>query len=209
MKTLFLSLILLLSSLSNAVERSNGYEALTPTEKQMLETGLEQSSWPSLCPRTKEFYEKSLRHHPRVAIKTDFILVDKKRRLIHLLQQEQVLATYRMALGGNPVGDKEREGDQKTPEGLYFIDLKNSKSEFYLSLRINYPNTRQIQQAKEKGIKDPGKDIMIHGLPKSWIRRKFIKHPNDWTKGCMAVTNEEIEEVFSSVDLGTVVEICP
>lgn len=208
MQILFIGL-LLFSLPAFSTERGDNYEALTPREKQLLENGLAESTFPSLCPRTREFAEKARWEHDPITTKTDFVLVDKKRRLIHLLNREQVLATYQMALGGNPVGHKSMEGDQKTPEGVYFIDLKNRKSDFHLSLRISYPNTRDIEEALRRGIRDPGKDIMIHGLPNSWIKRKLIRHPRDWTKGCMAVTSDEVEEIFSSVDLGSVVEICP
>lgn len=200
---------LLFSCTALAVERGPTYEALTAEEKQMLDTGLEAGSLPSLCPRTREFAEKARWSGHAGNLKADYILIDKKRRSLHLLSREQVLATYRIALGGNPSGDKVSEGDQRTPEGLYFIDLKNQKSDYHLSLRISYPSPRDIGEAQKRGVRDPGKDIMVHGLPNSWLHRKFARHPRDWTKGCMAVTDSEIEDIFASVDLGTLIEICP
>ncbi|MBV2168005.1 MAG: L,D-transpeptidase family protein [Bdellovibrio sp.] len=202
-------LILLSASTAFSFQRGDGYEYLTPQEKDMLEKTLEQSPQTSLCPRTVEFANKYREEFLPRGPKADFILVDKQRRLIHLLRDEQVLATYRMALGGRPVGHKVMEGDERTPEGLYFFDMKNERSDYHLSLRINYPNSRDLRSAKEKGISDPGKDIMIHGLPNSWIKRKLIRHPRDWTRGCMAVTSSEVEEIFASVELGTLIEICP
>lgn len=199
----------LISPMAFSIERNESFEYLTPREKILLETGIEESEFPRLCPHSKLYAEKSQWNHSFKKIKADYLLVDKKRRLLHLLNQGEILATYRIALGGNPVGDKVAEGDLKTPEGLYFFDLKNRQSDYHLSLRINYPNSQDLADAKRKGIEDPGKDIMIHGLPNSWLKRKFIRHPNDWTKGCIAVTSYEVIEIFESVDLGTMIEICP
>lgn len=206
---LILILTLLHTSIAFSFQKGDGYEYLTPQEKDILERTLEQTPPHSLCPRTAEFSRKSREESLPMGTKSDFILVDKQRRLIHLLHGEQVLATYHMALGGRPVGHKVMEGDERTPEGLYFFDLKNERSEYHLSLRINYPNSRDLKNAKEKGIPAPGKDIMIHGLPNSWIKRKLIRHPRDWTRGCMAVTSSEVEEIFAAVELGSLIEICP
>ncbi|MGZ3768025.1 MAG: L,D-transpeptidase family protein [Bdellovibrio sp.] len=192
---------------ASAVQFKNGTEFLSPEEKAVIEKKLEEEKPPSLCERTEGFFQKSPIVNQQA--KVDKILVDKKRRLLHLLNGEEVIATYRMALGFNPTGHKEMEGDGRTPEGLYFIELKNLKSAYYLSLRVNYPNAKDLAAALLKGIKDPGKDIMIHGLPNNWFVRKIIKHPADWTKGCMAVTNEEIKQIYSMVNLGTLIEICP
>lgn len=189
---------------------SSYYTALTPEQKDFLENALEQSTLPSYCPQTA-FYSQRARGDSlaTAGLKADYVLVDKKRRWVHLLNQGQVLKSYRMALGGAPLGDKNHEGDGKTPEGLYFIDLKNTRSDFHLSLRINYPNRKDLKEAALRGIQDPGKDIMLHGLPNSWLRRKFIKHPQDWTRGCIAVNNPEIQQIFERVELGTLIEICP
>ncbi|UOF02190.1 L,D-transpeptidase family protein [Bdellovibrio reynosensis] len=208
LKLLVIIFALLSVKISFAVGRTEHYEYLTPTEKLLLENGINESTLESRCPRTAEFAKKARWDAP-LKEKADFILVDKKRRLIHIINQETVLASFRMALGTNPVGDKIAEGDARTPEGVYFIDLKNRKSEFHLSLGINYPNSKDIEEAKQKGINFPGKDIMIHGLPNGWLKRKVIKHPRDWTKGCMAVRDYEIEYIFTAVDLGTLIEICP
>lgn len=165
----------------------------------------------SFCSRASEFSRGSFKNYPKpLNAQPDFLLLDKSRRLLHLFQEGRIIKhSYTVALGGNPKGHKEREGDQKTPEGFYLIELKNQKSEFYLSLRLNYPNGLDHKRAKERGIKDPGKDVMIHGLPNSWVKRRFIKHPSDWTKGCAAVTNTEISDIFATVQLGTLIEICP
>lgn len=206
---LFLILILCVSRSIFATEKNDFYEALTPQEKEYLEYGIEKSELPSLCPHTKSFATNAIWKTKQPITKVDLVLVDKKRRLLHLLNEGHIQKSYRMALGGNPTGDKAFEGDLRTPEGMYFFELKNKSSDYYLSLKINYPNAQDIRESQKKGIKDPGKDIMLHGLPNSWVKRKFIRHPQDWTKGCIAVTNSEIQEIFSVVQLGTLIEICP
>lgn len=210
MKLIFCILIsFLVLSEAHAVVYGDHWVALSPEEKEMLEIAIEEAALPSYCPRLGEFAAKSRWERPALEVEADLILVDKKRRLIHLMQQEQILATYSTALGGSPVGHKKKEGDEKTPEGRYIFEVKNLKSEYHLSLGINYPNRKDKADALKNGIKDPGDSIMIHGLPNSWIKRKLIRHPRDWTKGCMAVTNSEIEEIFARMPLGGMIEICP
>lgn len=201
--------LLTLSSLTAQAEISpDGYEYLLPEEKAYLEEGIAASEYPSYCPRTQELALKRVTPPAGALTKTEVIVVDKARRLIHLIHNEQIIASYTMALGTAPIGDKEREGDNKTPEGRYFIELKHPKSEYHLALRINYPSKIDIEEAKRKGIKDPGSNIMFHGLPNNWFKRKMINHPKDWTRGCMAVTDAEIRQIYAAIDLGTYVEIC-
>ena len=111
-----------------------------------------------------------------------------------LISKDKVLKTYKIALGGNPNGPKERQGDNKTPEGTYIIDSRNKNSRYHLSLHISYPNEKDKKRAKELGV-SPGGDIMIHGIKNgfSWIGDLHTEL--DWTKGCIAVTDEEIEEI--------------
>jgi murein L,D-transpeptidase YafK len=125
-----------------------------------------------------------------------------------LFSKGDVLKTYRIALGGNPEGPKERQGDNKTPEGIYFIDARNRDSQYHLSLHISYPNEHDKQRAKELGV-SPGGDIMIHGIKNgfSWVGDAHAE--TDWTKGCIAVTDGEIEEIEKLVPNGTIVEIRP
>jgi murein L,D-transpeptidase YafK len=118
------------------------------------------------------------------------------------------LRSYRVALGGNPVGPKRRRGDGKTPEGLYTITARNSGSAFHRSLRISYPNAADRARARRDGV-NPGGDIMIHGLPNG---RGYIGKAHrlvDWTDGCIAVTDEEIEEIWRLAPNGTPVQIDP
>jgi tetratricopeptide (TPR) repeat protein len=138
----------------------------------------------------------------------DRVLIEKGARRLMLLSQGEALKTYKIALGGNPVGPKERKGDNKTPEGTYVIDARNRDSQYHLSLHISYPNERDKKRARELGVPTGG-DIMIHGIKNglSWIGGAHSKI--DWTKGCIAVTDEEIEEISRRVPIGTVVEIRP
>jgi murein L,D-transpeptidase YafK len=138
----------------------------------------------------------------------DRILIEKNARRLMLISQGEVLKSYNIALGGNPVGPKERQGDNKTPEGTYVIDARNRDSRFHLSLRISYPNERDKNRAKELGV-SPGGDIMIHGIKNgfSWVGDAHTAV--DWTKGCVAVTDEGIEEISKLAPNGTIVEIRP
>lgn len=138
----------------------------------------------------------------------DRILVEKSNRRLMLISQGEVLKSYKIALGGDPVGPKERKGDNKTPEGIYFINGRNRDSRFHLSLRISYPNEKDKKRAKELGV-SPGGDIMIHGIKNGFSWVGDAHSGIDWTKGCIAVTDEEIEEIDKAAPNGTVVEIRP
>jgi murein L,D-transpeptidase YafK len=139
---------------------------------------------------------------------TDYILVEKAKRLLSLYHKGLIIKQYKIALGFSPIGHKEKEGDGKTPEGKYFIIVKNNKSTFYLSLKLSYPSEEDIIMAKNKNV-SPGSNIMIHGIHNGfgWIGKYHTLI--DWTKGCIALTNQEIEEIYSSVKVGTIVEIKP
>jgi L,D-peptidoglycan transpeptidase YkuD (ErfK/YbiS/YcfS/YnhG family) len=138
----------------------------------------------------------------------DKIVIEKNARRLLLISKGDVIKTYKIALGGNPIGPKEREGDNKTPEGAYVIDARNQDSHYHRSLHISYPSERDKMRARELGV-SPGGNIMIHGIKKgfSWVGDAHTKV--DWTKGCIAVTDEEIEEIDSLAPNGTVVEIRP
>jgi L,D-peptidoglycan transpeptidase YkuD (ErfK/YbiS/YcfS/YnhG family) len=138
----------------------------------------------------------------------DKVLVEKIERRLTLLSKGEVIKTYKIALGGNPVGPKERQGDNKTPEGTYIIDSRNRDSGYHLSLHISYPNEKDKMRAKQLGV-SPGGDIMIHGIKNglSWVGASHAEV--DWTKGCIAVTDEEMEEIYKLVPNGTIVEIRP
>ena len=138
----------------------------------------------------------------------DKVLIEKRERRLTLLSRGEVIKTYKIALGGNPVGPKERQGDNKTPEGIYIIDSRNRNSDYHLSLHISYPNEKDKMRAKELNV-SPGGDIMIHGIKNglSWVGAAHAEV--DWTKGCIAVTDGEMEEIDKLVPNGTIVEIRP
>ena len=129
------------------------------------------------------------------------IVVEKSERKMHLMHGPITLRSYDVGLGFAPVGDKVQEGDGKTPEGVYYVDRRNPQSQFYLSLGISYPNEADIAEAKALGV-DPGGDIFIHGRPK-----KYQSDLIDWTLGCIAVTNREMREIYTMVELGTKIVI--
>lgn len=129
------------------------------------------------------------------------IVVLKEKRKMYLLHGNHALKSYDIALGFAPVGDKKVEGDGKTPVGHYRIDRRNPNSRFHLSLGISYPNRRDVAEARALG-QDPGGDIFIHGEGTFLSRLK-----PDWTWGCIAVTNEEMEEIYSMVATGTIISI--
>lgn len=139
--------------------------------------------------------------------KASRILVDKSERTLVLFSSGQPIRSYPVSLGRNPVGHKRYEGDKRTPEGIYIIDGKNPDSAFHLSLHISYPNERDKRIARERGW-DPGGAIVIHGLPTGLIKAS-AKYEQDWTDGCIAVSNAAIEEIWDLVDEGTLIEITP
>jgi len=136
----------------------------------------------------------------------DKVLIEKKERRLTLLSKGEVVKIYKIALGGNPIGPKEWQGDNKTPEGTYIIDSRNMDSGYHLSLHISYPNEKDKMRAKKLGV-SPGGDIMIHGIKNglTWVGASQTEV--DWTKGCIAVTDEEMEEIYELVPNGTIVEI--
>ena len=138
----------------------------------------------------------------------DCVLVEKAERRLTLFHGEGVLKTYRVALGREPVGPKQREGDGRTPEGSYVIAGRKADSAFHRALRISYPNQGDLARARAAG-QPPGGDIMIHGLKNGLGWLGPLHTSSDWTEGCIAVTNEEIEEIWEAVPDGTAVEIRP
>ena len=140
--------------------------------------------------------------------KADRVIVHKGSRTLTLMQGERPLKTYRVSLGTNPVGPKTREGDHRTPEGHYVLDSRNPQSRFHLSIHISYPNAADAEAARRAGVR-PGGAIMIHGIQNGlvWIGRAHGFW--DWTDGCIAVTDSEIEEIWRAVPDGTPIEIYP
>jgi murein L,D-transpeptidase YafK len=141
-------------------------------------------------------------------VQADKIVILKSAHSMTLLKGSKVLKTYKVALGSVPVGPKQVEGDHKTPEGTYLIDAKNGHSQFHLSLHISYPSAADQQRARSMGAR-PGGAIMIHALAKPFAYLGPLHRQTDWTDGCVAVTNAEIEEIWKLVPVGTRVEIRP
>lgn len=120
----------------------------------------------------------------------------------------RTLKSYRVSLGGQPVGPKHQQGDHKTPEGDYFVDAKNPHSQFHMALHLSYPNAQDRAWARKAGV-NPGGDVEIHGLGKGYGWIGPAQKLSDWTDGCIAVTNGEIEEIYKLISVGTRVEIRP
>lgn len=142
------------------------------------------------------------------SVGADRVVVYKRERRLVLLSQGKELRSYKVASGGEPIGPKTRQGDHRTPEGLYILDSRNANSHYYKAFHISYPNEQDIAAAKKLGV-SPGGDIMLHGLPKGygWVGKAHVLH--DWTDGCVAVTDEEMDEIWKLVRVGTPIEIKP
>lgn len=138
--------------------------------------------------------------------KADRIVIDKSARTLSLFGGARLIRSYPIQLGGNPAGHKQFEGDSRTPEGDYTIDWRNPRSRFYRSLHISYPNPDDARRARAQG-RDPGGDIMIHGVPNGLSALSAYFAGRDWTDGCVAVSNIAMEEIWHAVDDGTPVRI--
>ena len=156
-------------------------------------------------------YLQSGRRPPQLAAsdeQADLIRIDKAQRTLTLLRGSRVIRTYPVSLGHDPVGRKTQEGDGRTPEGQYTVDSRNGRSHFHLALHLSYPDAGDRTEAQRRGVA-PGGDIMIHGLPNGlgWLDRLHLKR--DWTDGCIAVTNKEMDDIWAHVATGTEVRILP
>jgi murein L,D-transpeptidase YafK len=138
----------------------------------------------------------------------DEIVVVKSEHKMTLMSHGVVLRTYQVALSTLPAGAKQRSGDHKVPEGEYRIDYKNPGSQFHLALHVSYPNAEDRARAQKLGV-DPGGEIEIHGLADKYAWLGSMHRKYDWTNGCIAVTNAEIEEIYPMVQVGTKLEIKP
>ena len=127
----------------------------------------------------------------------DKVLVIKQKRLLILMKGDRKLKEYRISLGGDPVGPKVREGDHKTPEGLYMLDRRNRSSKFY-NIHISSPDAKDRAQAAKLGVV-PGGDVMVHGLPNGFGWLGSLHRSRDWTDGCIAVTDQEMDDIWRAV----------
>jgi murein L,D-transpeptidase YafK len=135
----------------------------------------------------------------------DRVLVVKSERMLYLKSNGEIFRRYPVALGPVPWGHKLQEGDERTPEGRYVLDYKNEESRFYKSIRVSYPNLRDRLRAEELGV-SPGGNIMIHGQPEG---ARDDAQLFNWTDGCIAVSNEHMDEIWQLVTVGTPIEILP
>lgn len=138
----------------------------------------------------------------------DKVLVEKSNRKLHLLKGGVAFRTFDIALGIRPVGDKEHEGDFKTPEGNYILDARNPDSEFFLAIHVSYPDRRDLAEARARGV-DPGGAIMIHGQPNEPSRSEAYYRTQDWTNGCIAVSNSDMIDIWLMTGENTPIEIRP
>jgi len=146
--------------------------------------------------------------NPAFGFDVDHVLVNKSEKKMYLLFHEKNVKEYNVVFGANPKGHKQQKGDEKTPEGRYLLDFKKEDSSFHKAIHISYPNEKDKTMAKKNGV-NPGGSIMIHGQKNglgwlSWLSQKF-----NWTDGCIAVTNKEIEEIWSVVKTGAPIDIQP
>jgi murein L,D-transpeptidase YafK len=138
----------------------------------------------------------------------DKVLVVKSERQLHLISHGDTLKSYRISLGKQPKGAKEREGDKRTPEGFYWLDWRKNSDKFNLAMHVSYPNARDQARARDKGV-SAGSMIMIHGTPLDDEYPEWYFHTLDWTEGCIAMKNTDMREVWSLVKDGTLIEIRP
>ncbi len=136
------------------------------------------------------------------------VVVEKSKRKLHLIKNDETFRTFDIALGIEPVGDKEREGDQKTPEGLYSLDIRYAESDFFLAIHISYPDAEDRAHARYNGF-DPGGQIMIHGQPNVPTYSAAYYRTQDWTNGCIAVSNSDMIDIWLMTKNHTPIEILP
>lgn len=138
----------------------------------------------------------------------DAVIVEKAKRRLYLVKDGEILRAFRIALGMVPVGDKESEGDFRTPEGRYVLDARNPNSEFFLSVHVSYPDREDRREALARGV-DPGGAIMIHGQPNVPTRSETYYRTQDWTNGCIAVSNSDMIDIWLMTTANTPIEIRP
>ena len=145
-------------------------------------------------------------HSAQAAV--DLVQVIKSKRQMFLIEQGKIIKQFTIALGANPIGHKQQEGDERTPEGRYILDYRNPNSGYFKSLHVSYPNKQDLARAKAKGV-DAGGMIMIHGQRNGFGWAASLTQRRDWTNGCMALSNEDMQVVWDLVQVGTPIEILP
>lgn len=142
------------------------------------------------------------------AVTIDAVLVDKSDKVLYLKNKGRIVKQYHVVFGANPNGHKQQEGDERTPEGRYLLDYKNAHSGYYKSIHISYPNRLDKKRAKLRGV-NPGGAVMIHGQKNGWGWLSFLSRFFNWTNGCIALADRDMEEVWQAVKIGTPIEIRP
>ena len=140
--------------------------------------------------------------------KIDIIVIKKSERILYAVKNDKIIKKYNIALGRSPKGHKKKEGDKKTPEGYYFVDGKNAKSNFFLSLHTSYPNFHDKRVAAKNSV-NPGEHIAIHGLPPINLLAQYLYNGADWTDGCIALNNSDMQELWDLTEEGTQILIKP
>ena len=138
----------------------------------------------------------------------DEVIIDKSDRELHLLNKGEIIRTFKIALGIRPEGDKKKEGDFRTPEGRYLLDLRNPNSDYFLSIHVSYPSADDRREAQQNGV-DPGGAIMIHGQPNEPKRSETYYKTQDWTNGCIAVSNSDMIDIWLMTGDNVPIEIRP
>jgi murein L,D-transpeptidase YafK len=138
----------------------------------------------------------------------DAVIIEKSDRELHLLNDGKIFRTFKIALGIRPQGDKKKEGDFKTPEGTYLLDERNPNSDYFLSIHVSYPSAVDRREANQNGL-DPGGSIMIHGQPNAPSRSETYYRTQDWTNGCIAVSNSDMIDIWLMTGENTPIEIRP
>ena len=169
-----------------------------PLKRLMLATALLLAAlaWPAAAARADEI------------LPADHVIVRKAERKLYLYRGSDVLGTYKVALGLNPLGPKERERDYRTPEGRYFLSRRNTRSDYFLAIQVSYPNKQDERNARRRGWA-PGGAIMIHGLPNVPKHTPLYYEQNDWTDGCIALSNSDMVEVWMRTQDNIPIEILP
>ena len=138
----------------------------------------------------------------------DEVIIDKSDRALHLMSNGEIFRTFKVALGIQPQGDKKKEGDFRTPEGRYFLDVRNPNSDYFLSIHVSYPSAADRREASQEGL-DPGGSIMIHGQPNLPSRSETYYRTQDWTNGCIALSNSDMIDIWLMTGHNTPIEIRP
>jgi len=138
----------------------------------------------------------------------DRVVVEKSESRLYLMREGQAFASFHVVFGANPEGHKRQQGDERTPEGQYLLNYKNANSLYYKSIHISYPNEFDRQEARKQAV-DPGGDIMIHGQKNGYERLSFLAQRFNWTNGCIALSNKDMDSVWEAVQPGTPIEIKP